>query len=111
MHPQPYASLLESLDLRRSEQQQRLLQYLKQWYDGSRGCYWHERHSRARGDHFGYWTFEAALVALLWKIDDTSITTPITIPKRKSTRLATVHWRLLKNLLIQSPRPRVARLD
>ncbi len=73
IHPQPYSTLLETLDLRSAEQRQHLSLYLKHWYGGLQGCYWHGRHGRARGDHIGYWAFEAALVALLWKIDDASI--------------------------------------
>lgn len=65
IHPQPYANLLETLDRKGHEQQQHLQHYLKNWYDASRDCYWHGRHSRMRGDHFGYWAFETALVALL----------------------------------------------
>lgn len=81
IHPQPYKILLEALDLRHDEQQQALFQYLNEWYDGSQNCYWHGRHHRPRGDHFGYWAFEAALVVLLWKIDDTSLRNAFHYPK------------------------------
>ena len=82
LHPEPYATLLESLDLCGRAQQQALLRYLDQWYIGAQGCYWHERHARARGDHLGYWAFEAALVAFLWSVPgDTLKSTPDFFPQ------------------------------
>ncbi|MBD9354554.1 DUF1911 domain-containing protein [Methylomonas sp. EbA] len=35
--------------------------------------YWHDSHEGAEGAYFGYWCFEAALVAMLFDIDDTAI--------------------------------------
>lgn len=55
IHPQPYSTLLETLDLRGAEQRHHLSLYLKHWYGGLQGCYWHGRHRRARGDHLGYY--------------------------------------------------------
>jgi len=68
LHPEPYGALLESLDLKGPAQHDALMHYLGQWYANAHGCYWHERHTRARSDHLGYWAFEAALVAFLWSV-------------------------------------------
>lgn len=48
LHPETYAALLESLDLRGQAQHEALLRYLEQWYAKAHGCYWHDRHARAR---------------------------------------------------------------
>ncbi|GLQ74352.1 DUF1911 domain-containing protein [Vibrio penaeicida] len=52
--------------------QESIKRYLKNWYKGSKGCYWHDRHKGRFPTFFGYWAFEAALVTVLYELDDSS---------------------------------------
>ncbi|BBG85484.1 PoNi-like cognate immunity protein [Aeromonas hydrophila] len=54
------------------ERQASIKQYLKGWYKGCKECYWHDRHKAKHAIYFGYWAFEAALVTLLYELDDSS---------------------------------------
>lgn len=93
LHPETYAALLESLDLRGQAQHEALLRYLEQWYAKAHGCYWHDRHARARGDHLGYWALEAALVAFLWSVPGDALeSAPHFFPK---ALIARAHYRRL----------------
>ncbi|HEN8705016.1 MULTISPECIES: PoNi-like cognate immunity protein [Pseudomonas] len=93
LHPETYAALLESLDLRGQAQHEALLRYLERWYAKAHVCYWHERHARARGDHLGYWAFEAAMVAFLWSVPGDALeSAPHFFPK---ALIARAHYRRL----------------
>jgi hypothetical protein len=72
IHEKPYTDLMRATETQGIAQQQAMSNYLKHWYGGMKGCYWHERHKRLEAGFFGYWAFEAALVTLLWNIDDSS---------------------------------------
>lgn len=54
----------------REEAQKCLESYLKAWYKGLKDCYWHDRHKGKFATHFGYWSFEAGMVTLLFDLDD-----------------------------------------
>ncbi|WP_234975130.1 PoNe immunity protein domain-containing protein [Variovorax paradoxus] len=56
--------------------------FLDGWYKGLKGCYWHDTHTDQEGSsYFGYWAFEAALVTVLWDIDDQSYRDHLVYPK------------------------------
>ncbi|MBH1664869.1 PoNe immunity protein domain-containing protein [Stenotrophomonas maltophilia] len=46
--------------------------FLDGWYAGSRNVYWHGNHRDDDSGYMGYWAFEAALVVMLFDIDDSS---------------------------------------
>lgn len=56
----------------RSDKEVSLKNYLKQWYKSMSGCYWHGFHLDNNKPFFGYWAFEAALVTVLYELDDSS---------------------------------------
>jgi len=72
VHEKPYAALLRASETQGEAQQQAMTGYLKHWYGGMKDCYWYDRHKRLAAGFFGYWSFEAGLVTLLWNIDDSS---------------------------------------
>ena len=43
-------------------------------------CYWHGTHTEGTS-YFGYWAFEAALVTVLWDIDDSSYRDNLVYPR------------------------------
>lgn len=50
-----------------------LQRYVQGWYSRMKPIYWHDNHNGGEGAYFGYWCFEAALVAMLLDIDDSSL--------------------------------------
>jgi hypothetical protein len=46
-----------------------------------KSCYWHGTHTGNGFGYFGYWCFEAALVTVLWDIDDSSYRHNLVYPK------------------------------
>ena len=69
----PYRHLLEALEAPDKEAAQTHMEsYLKNWYKGMKGCYWHDRHKNAPRVHRGYWCFEAGMVTLLLAWDDSA---------------------------------------
>ena len=72
IHEKPYADLLRASETQGEAQQQAMADYLKRWYGGMKDCYWYDRHKRLDAGFFGYWSFEAGLVTLLWNIDDSA---------------------------------------
>lgn len=65
----------------KTEAQQHLETYLKNWYKGMKGCYWYDRHKGKFATHFGYWSFEAGMVTLLCGLDDSSYRDMLYYPK------------------------------
>lgn len=58
--------------------------YLGQWYSSMSSVDWHDSHldlSADRGLYFGYWAIEAAALAYLLELDDTSLREHIVYPK------------------------------
>ena len=72
IHEKPYADLLRATETQGEAQRQAVADYLKHWYGGMKDCYWYDRHKRLNAFFFGYWSFEAGLMTLLWNIDDGS---------------------------------------
>ncbi|MBU9360754.1 DUF1911 domain-containing protein [Burkholderia multivorans] len=58
--------------------------YLGNWYSSMSGVAWHDSHldlSEERGLYFGYWAIEAAALAYLLELDDSSLREHIVYPK------------------------------
>lgn len=58
--------------------------YLENWYSSMSGVGWHDSHldlSEKGGLYFGYWAIEAAALAYLLELDDTSLHGHIVYPK------------------------------
>lgn len=72
LHPAPYRPLGRATVYPEEQRASLIKQFLDEWYKGMRPCYWHGTHTEKRGaSYFGYWALEAALVTVLWEIDDT----------------------------------------
>ncbi|MDD0976097.1 PoNe immunity protein domain-containing protein [Pseudomonas fontis] len=67
----PFNELQAALNSSGDEQQQLMSRYLRHWYPNMKNCYWHGRDKVLDSGFFGYWAFEAAMVTILWDIDDT----------------------------------------
>jgi len=72
IHEKPYADLLRATEAQGEEQQKAMANYLKRWYGGMKDCYWYDGHKNLGVFFFGYWSFEAGLVTLLWNAVDSS---------------------------------------
>lgn len=58
--------------------------YLENWYSSMSSVDWHDSHldlSEERGLYFGYWAIEAAALAYLLELDDTSLHKHVVYPK------------------------------
>ncbi len=70
--PKIYDPLLEVIAAPPEQRPDQLKRYVEGWYKKMKPIYWHDNHKGAEGAYFGYWCFEAALVAMLWNIDDSA---------------------------------------
>jgi hypothetical protein len=79
LHPTPYRPLA-SATVRAPEERAALVkEFVEGWYKGMTPTYWHGAHTD--GLYFGYWCLEAALVTVLWDIDDSSYRDNLVYPK------------------------------
>ncbi|WP_339388289.1 PoNe immunity protein domain-containing protein [Vibrio caribbeanicus] len=60
------------LEPSKKEREESVKAYLRGWYKGMKDCYWYGRHKRPVANFFGYWALEAAMVTLLFDLDDSS---------------------------------------
>ncbi|RSD32814.1 PoNe immunity protein domain-containing protein [Vibrio pectenicida] len=60
------------LEPNKKEREESVKAYLRGWYKGMKDCYWYGRHKRPVANFFGYWSLEAAMVTLLFNLDDSS---------------------------------------
>ena len=84
-HNLPYRYLLDCIDSDTAEERIADMQsYLKNWYKYMKGCGWYDSHKNQGpegGGYFGYWAWEAAAVAYLYDLDDTSFRDHLVYPK------------------------------
>ena len=81
LHLAPYAPLGKAVIAEHADDRPALVkEFLDGWYKGLKECYWHGTHTDQIG-YFGYWAFEAALVTVLWDIDDSSYRDHLVYPK------------------------------
>ncbi len=79
LHAVPYRPLA-SATIRAPEERPALVkEFVETWYKGMKPTYWHGAHTD--GLYFGYWCLEAALVTVLWDIDDSSYRDHLVYPK------------------------------
>lgn len=71
--PKIYGLLVEIIESPADQRASKLKKYVEGWYKRMKPIYWHDSHEGAEGAYFGYWCFEAALVAMLFDIDDSGI--------------------------------------
>lgn len=71
----PYRKLIKVFDADAEKRPELMLQYLEDWYEASRREPYHDQHPqpdiRSGISYYGYWSWEAAAVTWLLKIDDT----------------------------------------
>ena len=72
-YPPIYADLVAVMTADASARTAMLEKYVGSWYKRMKPIYWHNSHKGAEGAYFGYWCFEAALVAMLLDIDDSGL--------------------------------------
>ena len=84
-HDYPYGILIDvTLGDTPEESIEFMQSYLKNWYKYMKGCGWYDSHKNQGpegGGYFGYWAWEAAAVAYLYDLDDTSFRDHLVYPK------------------------------
>jgi len=84
LHPAAYRPLAKATapDTLTQDRPALVKEFLDGWYKNMKPCYWHGTHTDKEGSsYFGYWAFEAALVTVLWNIDDSSYRDHLVYPK------------------------------
>jgi hypothetical protein len=82
LHPHPYRPLGRATVFAPEDRAALVKDFLDSWYKDMSSCYWHGTHTPKDGtSYFGYWAFEAALVTVLWDIDDSSYRDHLVYPK------------------------------
>jgi len=76
-----HAPLLEALDGPEARRAAAVKKFLDGWYKGSRNVYWHGNDKGDDTGYMGYWAFEAALVVILFDIDDASFRDNVYYPR------------------------------
>jgi hypothetical protein len=79
LHPEPYRPLARATVSAPEERPALVKEFVESWYKGMKPTYWHGAHTD--GLYFGYWCLEAALVTVLWDIDDSSYRDNLVYPK------------------------------
>ncbi len=80
LHPLPYRPLGRATVYAPEERSALVKDFVETWYKHMKPCYWHGTHTEG-SSYFGYWAFEAALVTVLWDIDDSSYRDHLVYPK------------------------------
>jgi hypothetical protein len=70
--PKVYDALVEVIVAPAEKRPVLLKKYVEGWYKRMKPISWHGNHEAAEGAYFGYWSFEAALVAMLFDVDDSA---------------------------------------
>ena len=82
LHGGAYKPLAKVTVAAPEEQPALMKEFLDNWYKNMKPCYWYGTHTDKQGSsYFGYWAFEAALVTVLWDIDDASYRDHLVYPK------------------------------
>ncbi|MCA8182942.1 MULTISPECIES: PoNe immunity protein domain-containing protein [Burkholderia] len=79
LHPDPYRPLARATVSAPEERPVLVKEFVDGWYKGMKPTYWYGAHTD--GLYFGYWCLEAALVTVLWGIDDSSYRDHLVYPK------------------------------
>lgn len=58
-----------------------LSSYLSGWYDNHRDFSWYDSDKSDKDTYVGYWSFESAAIASIWKIDDKKLSSNQFYPK------------------------------
>jgi hypothetical protein len=70
--PKVYAGLADVIAAPADQRASKLHAFVSGWYRHMKPIYWHDNHL-ATDAYFGYWCFEAALVAMVFSIDDATL--------------------------------------
>jgi len=82
LHPAAYRPLAKATAPDAQDRPALVKEFMDGWYKNMKPCYWHGTHTdKESSSYFGYWAFEAALVTVLWNIDDTSYRDHLVYPK------------------------------
>lgn len=84
-YPKTYQSLFDAMNdvtpQTKEVRQAYVKQYLKTWYKGMKDCYFYDLHKNKGLLFFGYWAFEAAMVTVLYDLDDSDYSHMLYYPK------------------------------
>ena len=80
LHPLPYRPLARATVYAPEERSALVKEFVETWYKHMKPCFWHGTHTEGTS-YFGYWAFEAALVTVLWDIDDSSYRDNLVYPR------------------------------
>ena len=71
--PKVHAGLAEVIVAPPDQRAAKLKKFVEGWYKRIKPIYWHDNHNGGEGAYFGYWCFEAALVAMVFDVDDQAV--------------------------------------
>ena len=71
--PKVHAGLADVIAAPADHRASKLHAFVRGWYRQMKPIYWHDNHLAATDTYFGYWCFEAALVAMVFSIDDAAL--------------------------------------
>lgn len=71
--PRVHAGLIEVIVASPDQRVAKLKTFVESWYKRISSIHWHDNHNAAEGAYFGYWCFEAALVAMVFNVDDRAV--------------------------------------
>jgi hypothetical protein len=85
-HTQPYDPLIDAFYTADTPEESVgfMHKYLAAWYKSFEGVPWHNGHLKANDEYmnyYGYWSFEAAAISVIYNIDDSSFRDHIVYPK------------------------------
>lgn len=81
IHPKPYSSLCDALDVSGEQRSILICKFLKQYYQGMSSTYWHNTHLKDQAGFFGYWCFELAAFVESLKMDDQEFAASVFYPR------------------------------
>ena len=71
--PKVYGGLAEIITASPDQRPAKLARLVKHRYQRTAPISWHDSHQAGEGAYFGYWCFEAALVAIVFNVDDRAV--------------------------------------
>lgn len=78
--PKIYDGLTDVITSSPDQRPAKLKKFVESWYKKMKPISWHDNHKGGEGAYFGYWCFEAALVAMLFNIDDSAVLNHVNYP-------------------------------
>jgi hypothetical protein len=71
-YPAIYNELIAIVEAEAEKRPELMKKYLEHWYQSMKPIHWFDNDKAAEGAYIGYWAFDAALVVMLFDIDDST---------------------------------------